>query len=78
MRDADCTMKKIVIVVSTPMMAQFFLVNHIKSISERYEVTVVSNFKHKESYLDILPSCVKLHHIDIQRKIEIQLYILVE
>ena len=64
-------MKKIVIVVSTPMMARFFLINHIQFISEKYNVTVVSNFKHTGAYLDILPTCVKLHHIDIQRKINL-------
>jgi glycosyltransferase involved in cell wall biosynthesis len=64
-------MKKIVFVVSTPMMARFFLIHHISLLSSSYEITIASNFRQNKSYLDILPSCVKLHHIDIQRKINI-------
>ena len=64
-------MKKIVVVVSSPLMVRFFLINHIMLLSENYEITIASNFKHNEGYLDILPYCVKLHHIDIQRNINL-------
>ena len=64
-------MKKIVVVASTPMAVRFFLINHIMLLSENYEITIASNFKQNEGYLDILPYCVKLHHIDIQRNINL-------
>lgn len=58
---------KICFVVSAPMTAQFFLKDHIKALSERYEVYLAANFRGKEKLT--LEGLSEAYDIEIERGI---------
>lgn len=61
-------MKKVAIVVSSPMTINAFLVGHIKNLSNTYDVTVIANFK--QGSVSSIEN-VKFIDVDIDRKISI-------
>ena len=56
--------RKIALVVSTPSTFNSFYRNHIKVLSQNFDLTLIANFKLSECDIDN----VKKIHIDIQRK----------
>ncbi|MGE8683683.1 MAG: glycosyltransferase [Acinetobacter sp.] len=56
--------RKIALVVSTPSTFNSFYRNHIKVLSQNFDVTLIANFKLSECDIDN----VKKIHVDIQRK----------
>ena len=62
-------MKKICIVTTVPETISFFLKNHIKLISQFYDVTVVTNIDH--NFEMNLPSKINLIPVDIKRNIDL-------
>ena len=59
---------KICVLVSTPLAVHFFLRPHLKALSDRFEVTLVSNFGN-DAYLNPLDLPVQQVNVGIQRKI---------
>ena len=64
--------RKIVIVATIPSMVRAFLVNHIKSFSNEYDVTVISNFSSQQDNLEILPNDVKQIDLPIHRPVNLK------
>ena len=64
--------RKIVVVATVPSMVRAFLVNHIKSFSNEYDVTVISNISSQQDNLDILPNNVKQVDLPILRSVNVK------
>ena len=65
---------KVALIVTSPMVAKFFLLDQINTLSRHYEVTLISNFlDDKSSDLSVISENVKLKQIPIQRKISLWL-----
>lgn len=63
--------KKICFVVSSPLTAKAFLVNHIMELSNFYDVYLVANFENADrSIFNYLPTC-GIKHISISRNISL-------
>ena len=63
--------KKICFVVSSPLTAKAFLVNHIMELSNFYDVYLVANFENADrSIFNYLPIC-GIKHISISRNISL-------
>lgn len=61
--------KKICFVVAVPITVQAFLQDHIKALSQEYDVYLMGNIRNKEEVgMDCLAGC---HQIDIQRSISL-------
>ncbi|WP_131690479.1 glycosyltransferase family 4 protein [Pseudoalteromonas sp. DL-6] len=63
-------MKKLVFVVSTPITASSFLLNHFTKLSERYDIYLIANFS-KESIMNNSFGKVTLIDAPIERKVSI-------
>ena len=62
---------KLCIVVSVPMMARFFLVNHIIALNKKYDVSLITNMSTHSNLLSDVLNNVKFHHVSIHRKISV-------
>ena len=62
--------KKIAIVVSDPMIAKFFLLPHLKTLSQKYLVTLICNMENQSDYLESLHENISLIHVGICREIK--------
>ena len=67
----DPMKKQMAIVVTSPMIAKFFLIPHIKLLSNSYDITLISNMKSNANYLDNIIDKVRLIDINIQRDIRL-------
>ena len=67
---------KIAVVVSAPLVARFFLVNHIKEMAKFYSVVLFTSNEQLE-LLDVLPDDVDIRTIPIKREINFVADILV-
>ena len=63
-------MKKIAIIVSSPMTIHAFMLHQVQSLAEYYDVTIIANVKDGERLLDNLPEGIHLYSIAIERKID--------
>ena len=62
---------KLCIIVSVPIVARFFLVNHIAALNKKYDVSLITNMSiHSNLLTDVLNN-VEFHHVSIQRKISV-------
>jgi glycosyltransferase involved in cell wall biosynthesis len=61
---------KIAIVVSSPMTVKAFLQEHIRILSDEYEVTVIANISCRDE-LDCLDEKIQLFPVNIKRKISL-------
>ncbi len=64
-------MKKICIVVITPMTVKAFLLKHIEVLSKEYEITIVSN---SDSIDDIVNLLIELKNINLPNRKEVRNY----
>lgn len=63
---------KVALIITSPMVAKFFLLNQINALSKHYEVTLISNFwDDKASDLSAISKDVNFKQIPIQRKISL-------
>jgi glycosyltransferase involved in cell wall biosynthesis len=63
---------KVALIITSPMVAKFFLLDQINALSKHYEVTLISNFlDDKASDLSAISKDVKFKQIPIRRKINL-------
>jgi glycosyltransferase involved in cell wall biosynthesis len=62
--------KKICFIVSSPITAKAFLLEHIKTLSEEFEVYLIANFENEEQK-NISPYLKKVFHVNIERNINL-------
>lgn len=63
--------KKICFVVSSPITAQAFLINHIRVLSDHYDVYLVANFDGFDTTVLKNTEIKEMHHIAIHRNIKL-------
>lgn len=62
---------KIAVISHVPAGIRFFLVNHIKSFSNQFDVTVLTNITSQQDNLDMLPDNIKKVDFPFQRQIRL-------
>ncbi len=63
--------KKIAFIVALPGTARAFLVDHIASLKQDYEIHLVTNFSKPEEFEEFRTQGIECHHIPLQRSIKL-------
>ncbi len=62
---------KMAVVATVPSMIRIYLTNHIRILSNYYEITVFTNLNKNKKLLDNLPKKVKKYHVPFRRNISL-------